>query len=411
MGVTLAELIERTQDGIRSFEHSSSTVYQYQMSWKALSDYFVQHDQVQFSRQLAEQYILESKARLEAGVIKRWRYKLDRRAVRMLIACFEDGHVVWKYYEDPPAYLHQSAYHRLHTDYLNYLRSEGKSLSTVQTYGIVARQFLEYLEQRDLQSIAEAGVNEISSFIPFVAKQYQPASMRTVLSALRCFLRYAEVMRLTPGRLSSVVPASRGKTTRIVPLLTPQEEQALLDATERRTASGKRNYAMLLLALRLGLRSSDIINLKRGDIHWNHETIEIVQEKTGTRLVLPLLAEVGNAIADYILNGRPASGLPYVFLRSQAPYQRMSGHANCYGISRKLMHQAGIRQAPGERKGFHCLRHTVAARLLAVGAPLSTISSILGHQNKNSTRPYLSTDQEHLRAAALGLAGIEIMRG
>jgi site-specific recombinase XerD len=410
MSIRLSELIERTNDCIRSLEHSPSTVYQYQMTWKALADYFREHDQALFSRQLAEQYLLESKARLEAGVIKRWRYKLDRRTVHMLIECFEYGHVSWKYYEDPPAYLHRLAYLCLHADYLNHLREEGKGAGTVQTYGIVSRQFLEYLEQREIQDIAEVGVNEISSFIPFISKQYQPASMRTVLSALRCFLRYVEDRHLTPIRLSNALPASGGRTIRVVPTLTPEEEQHLLDSADRTTASGRRNYAMLLLALRIGLRSIDILNLKLEDIHWQSNTIEIVQAKTGTPLVLPLLTEVGNAIADYLLNGRPTSPQPYIFLRSQAPYRKLAGHANCYGISRTLMDQAGIRQGKGERKGFHCLRHSVAARLLAAGTPLPLISSILGHQNKNSTKLYLSTDLEHLRASALSLMGIEVTR-
>jgi integrase len=170
---------------------------------------------------------------------------------------------------------------------------------------------------------------------------------------------------------------------------------------------GKRNYAMLLLGLRLGLRSIDILNLKLEEIHWRSNTLELAQAKTEAHLVLPLLTNVGNALADYILQGRPASPLPYVFLRGQAPYRKLSNYSS-YGISRQLMKLAGIRQGKGERKGFHCLRHTVAARLLAGGTPLPVISSLLGHQDKNSTRVYLSTDLEHLRACALSLVGIEV---
>ena len=408
MDVLLSELIERAQVGIRPLEHRPSTVYQYQMAWQTLADYFQEHDQTLFSRPLAEQYLRESHAQLEAGLIKRWRYKLDRRTVHMLIECFETGQIVWKYYEDPPAYLHQAAYLRLHTDYLHHLQAEGKGAGTLQTYRVVSRQFLGYLEQQAISEIAQAGMKEVIAFVPFISKHYQSASMGTVLSALRCFLRYVEARDLTPLPLSGAVPASGGRTRRVVPALTPDEEQALLTAADRTTASGKRDYAMLLLALRLGLRSSDIIHLKREDVHWQTNTLELVQTKTGVRLVLPLLTEVGNALADYLLQGRPSSPLPYVFLRGQAPYRPLSGHANCYGISRKLMAQAHIRQGKGARQGFHCLRHTVAARLLAGGTPLPLISSLLGHQDKNSTRMYLSTDREHLRACALRLLGIEV---
>jgi site-specific recombinase XerD len=409
--ILLSELIERAKDSIRSLEHSQSTIYQYKMAWKRLTDYFRDHDQALFSKQLAEQYILESKAKLDAGVIKRWRHKLNRLTVQMLIECFEEGHVAWKYHKEQPVYLHQSANIRLHADYLHYLKKEGKSADAIQTYQHVSRQFLEYLEQKKVKDIAEVGANEINSFVPAISKHYQPTTLKIELTALRCFLRYVEGRNLTQCCLSKAIPSSLGRTTKIVSIVTPEEEQNLLDSTDRTTAMGKRNYAMLLLALRTGLRSIDIINLKLEDIHWKRNTIEIVQSKTGIPLVLPLLTEVGNAIADYILNGRPDSQQPNVFLRSQAPYRKMSGHSACYAISRKMMKAAGIRQGEGQRKGFHCLRHTVAARLLAAETPLPIISSVLGHQNKESTKVYLSTDLEHLRTCALNLAGIEITKG
>jgi integrase len=269
---------------------------------------------------------------------------------------------------------------------------------------------LEYLEKRKVRDIAEVRGNEISSFISIISKHHQPTNMGTTLSHLRSFLRFVESQNLTEFRLSNAIPSCSGRKTEIVPTITSEEEQKLLGSVEGMTSSGKRNYAMLLLALRTGLRSIDIVNLKLGDIHWKNNTIEIVQAKTGTPLVLPLLTDVGNAIADYILNGRPDSQLPDIFLRSQAPYQKLSGHPACYGISCKMMKAAGIRQGKGDRKGFHCLRHSLAARLLSEETPLPVISSILGHRNKDSTKVYLSTDLEHLRACALSLRGIEVKK-
>jgi integrase len=234
--------------------------------------------------------------------------------------------------------------------------------------------------------------------------------MRTVFSALRSFLRFAENQGLTENCPSSTVPGSWGRKTAIIPTITFEEEQKLLSAVDRTRAVGKRDYAMLLLALRTGLRSIDIINLKMKDIDWKRSTIAIIQEKTNTPLMLPLLADVGNALADYILNGRPDSNLPHLFLRTQAPFRNLSSRSNCYGISCKIMKEAGIRQGQEDRKGFHCLRHSVAARLLAEATPLPVISSILGHRDKDSTKVYLSTDLEHLRFCALNLSGIEVNR-
>lgn len=408
--ILLSELIKRTKDSIRPLEHNQSTVYQYQRAWKALAAYFLEHNQALFSRQLAEQYILESKTKLDSGIIRKRRHALNRLTVQMLIEYFEYGCVSWKCHRDPPAYLHQPAYILLHTDYFNCLKKEGKGDNTIQIYGLVSRQFLEYLEQRRVKDIAEVGVNEISSFVPFISKKYQPTSMRTVLSALRSFLRFVESQNLTAFFLSRAIPSSSGRKTVVVPTITPEEEQKLLGSADRTTPAGKRNYAMFLLALRTGLRCVDIVNLKLGDVHWKSNTIEIIQAKTGVALILPLLTDVGNAIADYILNGRPESQLPYLFLHTHAPYWKLSGSSACYTVSRKMMEKAGIRQGKDDRKGFHCLRHSLVARLLSEEVPLPIISSILGHRNKDSTKVYLSTDLEHLRACALSLAGIEVTK-
>ena len=409
--IAITELIVQTKNSIRSIEYSQATVDRYQMAWRALTDYFIENNQVMFSQQLAEQYLLELKAKLDAGVIKRWRYQLDCLTVRMLIEYFEYGSVSWKKHEDDHSpCLRQSAFILLHQDYLNYLKKEGKSADTIQICERVSGQFLEYLEQRKVRDIAEVRGNEISSFIPIISKHHQPTNMGTTLSHLRSFLRFVERQNLTEFRLSNAIPSCSGRKTEIVPTITSEEEQKLLGSVEGMTASGKRNYAMLLLALRTGLRCIDIVNLKLGDIQWKSNTIEIIQAKTGIPLVLPLLADVGNTIADYILNGRPDSHQPYIFLRTRAPYRKLSGHSACYGISRKMMKAAGIRQGKQDRKGFHCLRHSLAARLLAEEIPLPIISSILGHRDKDSTKIYLSTDLVHLRACALSLTGIEVAR-
>ena len=126
--ISLSELIVRTEESIRPLKHSQSTLYQYRMGWSELSDYFIKQDQVLFSKHLAELYVFESKAKLEAGTIQKWRYKLIRRTVHMLIGCYEDGYFNWKNYKDDlSTRLHIDAYVFLLKDYLNALQKEGKS--------------------------------------------------------------------------------------------------------------------------------------------------------------------------------------------------------------------------------------------------------------------------------------------
>lgn len=409
--ILLSELIEQTKESICSLEHSQSTLYQYNLAWRELTNYFNKNNQVLFSKHLAEQFVLEYKAKLKIGEAKKWRYKLIRLSVRMLIEVSNKGHFTWNYQKhDTPTHLHQSAFIFLQNDYLKNLNEEGKGAGTIQTYDTVSKQFLIYLEHKEIKGFSEVQLNDVSLFIPFISKQYQPSSMRTVLSALRAFLRFVERMNFTTICLSAAIPRSFGIKTNLVPIITSEEERKMIDSADCKTASGKRNYAMLLLALRTGLRSIDIVNLMLSDIKWKSNVIEIIQRKTGTPLVLPLLTDVGNAIADYILNGRPDSQQPYVFLRTQAPYKKLAGHSNCFAISRKIMKEAGIRQGIDDRKGFHCLRHYLASRLLSEEIPLPIISSILGHRDKDSTKVYLSTDFVHLRTCALSLKGIEVTK-
>ncbi|MDQ0220690.1 tyrosine-type recombinase/integrase [Peribacillus cavernae] len=140
----------------------------------------------------------------------------------------------------------------------------------------------------------------------------------------------------------------------------------MLKLIDRSTCIEKRNYAMVLLAMRTGLRSIDITNLELSSIDWRNKTIAIVQQKNGRPLMLPILTDVGNALSDYILNARPQSSLPYVFLRCQSPYTKLS-RSNCYAISCSIMKKADIRQSGHQRKGFHIFRHTVAARNAVTG--------------------------------------------
>jgi len=333
----LAELINQTKDTIRPLNHSKSTLYQYTLAWNELSVYFRENGQVLFAEPLALQFVSLSKDALDNGRIKRWRYKLRRLAVHILIEVNQKGNYTWCYHEKDPNGLLSGDMAKLHQNYITEITMLGKGGGTISLYQTVSRQFLKYAELEQHKAIAELRLEDVSQFIPYISKYYQSTSMRAFLSALRCFLRYLEEKCLTPKRLSLAVPSSGARKTSVIPTITVQEEQDILSVTDRSTIIGKRNYAMVLLALRTGLRSIDIANLKLLDIKWKAGTIEIVQVKTGQPLILPLLDEVGNAMADYILNGRPYSNEPYIFLRTQAPFQKLSSHSACYGVSCKIV--------------------------------------------------------------------------
>jgi integrase len=192
-------------------------------------------------------------------------------------------------------------------------------------------------------------------------------------------------------------PASRQK---LMPTFSHSEAESIVAAVDTDTSTGKRNFAILMVAKELGVRTCDIMNLKLKDIYWESYEIRFRQSKTKVELILPLEPIVGNAIADYILNGRPKTDAPHVFVRSRAPYVKMTSMNNILA-----------KYAPGHnrepRSGFHSFRRGLLSRLLNAGVSTDEAKNIAGHTNIDSLKPYARTSEERLKSCALGLKGIE----
>lgn len=407
----LEELISRTREAVKPLGHSESTLWHYDYGWEQLRRFHVERGTDAFSVDLANEHVGEVRQRYESGAIKIWKFKLTRRCVAYLIQFYESGVIRWSQLPrwgrvgiKTPSYLDMAHQYEQH------LWDRAYGQGTIEFYRLTADQLLSFLEDRHVCNLEQWTLGEISRFISHSSTHHQPTSMRTVLSALRSFLRFVCDSGSATSDLTRAVPQSSGRRTTLVPTITADEEKRLLAAIDRRSAVGKRDFAMILLALRLGLRSIDIVKLKLENIDWRTSTITIVQKKTGRRLVTPLLGDVGNALIDYLVNSRPTSSPPYVFLRNSAPYVHLSQSSSVYYAVASSMRIARIRQGEKENRGAHCLRHSLAARLLGAETPLPIISGILGHANKESTRIYLSSDIEHLRACALSLEGIEVGR-
>lgn len=405
--ILLADLIHDVKEAIRPLRHSQSTIYQFNVGWKGLCKHFAGHGQPLYSCMLVRQYVLESRLQYERGDLPEWKFKLIRHTVHLLDQVLEHGHIVCNY--SAPwgrTRLVELPFISASNKYIADLTRRGRGPGTISLYKTVSEQFLRYLEEAGHNDFSRVTLSTVSNFVPHISNQYDVYSMRTVLSALRSFLIFAAAEKRTTADFTGAVPSSFGRKTTIVPTITPEEEHRLFAVIDRETAKGKRDYAIILLALRTGLRSVDIINLQFENLKWRTNTIEITQQKTGRILLLPLLADIGNAIIEYLMHGRPTSQDSYIFIHCQAPYTGLSD--NLYKMVSSYMEKAGIRQNDGDRRGLHCFRHSTAARLLAAETPLPIISTILGHADKNSTKVYLSTDLELLRACALGLNGIEV---
>lgn len=189
------------------------------------------------------------------------------------------------------------------------------------------------------------------------------------------------------------------RTPKIPTVYTREEVEAMLLSIDRVHPQGKRDYAMVLLAARYGLRISDINGLRFNNLDWERNQISVTQQKTGKRVNLPLSEEVGNAIIEYLRYGRPSVDLPFVFITAHAPYKELSGSTLGKNMM-DWMRAAGINSA-GRKHGPHALRHSLATNLLKSRETLPVISGILGHSSTESTMLYLRVDMNLLRQCAL----------
>ena len=199
-----------------------------------------------------------------------------------------------------------------------------------------------------------------------------------------------------------MLPKVRTPRNASIPYVWSKEDlQKLLGAIDREDPKGKRDYAILLIAIRLGLRIGDIRSLKLSSIDWNRKTISLIMIKTGQPIELPLLPDVGWAIIDYLQNGRPATNSECLFVRHKAPFNAF-GDRNAFSreLHRYIL-KAGLHLPGNQQHGMHSLRSTLAGNMLDVKAPLPIISETLGHQSINTTGLYLKIDIEGLRKCAI----------
>jgi integrase len=223
---------------------------------------------------------------------------------------------------------------------------------------------------------------------------------------LRVFFRWAAIKGWLPDSLSDAVPRPRHyRHVNLPDVLSQADVDRILVAVDRSTPLGRRDYAILLLAARYGLRPSDIRRLTLDEIDWRGARIDLRQLKTGRPLALPLMPDVANALSEYLRNGRPASSERTVFLRHCAPFEPFAAQNNLMAIMRKPLRCAGLASRTG-RHGMYLLRHTLATRLLASGRPIKTIADVLGHASTDTTYGYTRVDLVGLRAVAISEAEV-----
>jgi len=262
-------------------------------------------------------------------------------------------------------------------------------------------KFLTFLETCRVNSSKSIHAEHITTFLSGY-KDLKPRYISTIIYILRNYLTFLYDQGFMDQDISKSLPKVRIARNAFIPYSWKREDvDKLLEAVDRGDPKGKRDYAILLLVIRLGLRVSDIRGLKFNNLNWSRKTILLTMQKTGQPLKLPLLDDIGWAIIDYLKNGRPETRCDAVFIRHRAPYDSFGENESFYRELHRYMVKAGLEIPLDIHCGLHSLRSTLARNMLEARAPLPVISEVLGHQNINTTSIYLKIDLDGLKKCAL----------
>jgi integrase/recombinase XerD len=297
----------------------------------------------------------------------------------------------------------------IRNDYVACCRERGNAEATVATKDKAASRFLAYLEDVGVDDLVALGVRDVSGFL--LRLRGLGLGRKTIAAIRSCvadFLRFLAATGRAPCGLAERLPPHRHVRHESEPhLWTADEIRRVLAVIDRQSVIGKRDYAMILTTARLGLRISDLRQLELGELDWRAKTITIVQRKTGRRLGLPLLDDVGWAIIDYVRDGRPETACPKVFVKHRHPFDAFGNASSIACRLSRHAARAGIVFAPGEVCGMHSLRGALAVAMIGSGTSIPVVSAVLGHASSDTTQAYyLRFDVERLRCCALDVEDV-----
>ena len=339
-----------------------------------------------YSPEIMALFLRDAERRYQRQEIGKIRFRFYQKTADYLTQFHENGNLdlysrnistnLTPYYE--------KIFTRLH-DY------EGWSKSTKHYIRQFSMPYFKWLLQNGVTSLEQVTDEMIRKYLLDCSNRMTLNSVDTTKRVLKKLHRYLYEVEICKDSFSDTLSFTVPTEHRIKKPVPQEDIAAVLSIINRNTAIGKRDYAVIVLAAVTGLRSVDIINLPLTAIDWINGEIRITQSKTEKTLALPLTKDVGMAIQDYILNGRPDSDLPFVFLHGRAPYVKM-GRTLPYQIFNGYRLKLGLPKC-----AFHGLRRAVGTNMVVAGIPVTTVSQILGHSGIDPTKQYISLDSVHLK--------------
>ena len=397
----LSTLISGLEQELIRLGYTEGSLCFYRNRWRKLMDFAEERGERCFSEQLGIDFVHKyfGIEQHDFGKVLSQAQTQELRIIRM-IGDFQLHRTVCRRYMKHRKILTEPYFIELSRRFHEHCVQKDYSSVTVDHYVKQSSYFMDYLASQGIVDLKLVVLENINAYIKTLAG-FTYKTVEQNICSLRAFFRYLYSEGIVLSDFASGMPMIKvRKQTEIPSVWTHEELKKLIGAIDKGSPKGKRDYAIILMACRLGMRCKDIKNLRFENFLWAEKKLCFTQSKTRQPMELPLIADVGWAVIDYIKYGRPKVDNPYVFIRHLAPFLPFTEGDHLNQLINSYIGKAHI-PLLNKRRGMHSLRHTMASVLLEKDTPLPVISDIIGHLDTNSTAVYLKVDMKRLAECPL----------
>lgn len=404
--IKIDECITQLNQIMKDKLYSEKTIKEYNKYFDDFLSFCIERNYEYFEERigldyLKEQYDFEITTLVNSSTCQQ-KFSTPLRTIRMISIYSQNQVFISRFARYHESIEDNSYWECIYTKFMNYLKNEcDYKDSTIKHKELTIRAMINIIIQKKIDTLNDINSKNIDNIISQFIHE-APKSISNRIGEMKQFFLYCYNNNLCDKDISLIIPNIKSPHSTHLPISWNIEDaKKLLESIDRDNSVGKRDYAILLIACRLGLRAIDLITLELSDFNWETKLITIKQKKTNHTITLPLLNDIGWAVIDYIKNGRPNTSDKKLFIKNLPPYDGFSNTTSVERIFKSRMEKAGISISRSEKCGIHSLRHTLGRILLEKETSLPVISQILGHQSIQSTETYLHINMKGLESCPI----------
>lgn len=401
--------MESIQDSVQCFLYKMKEVgyskASIDVASAALNNLIQSHlnkNEVSLNYDIAETHIRSIDGIMAQDELGKWKMSKNIWFIKKYLVFIESGEINADHFTDPLFPLENE----LASVIQRYVEETAVNNKQKKSRIWAPKRYAKWLSNHGIHSFSDIKVSDLRLFIIEDTHNLKSKTIPNFRSELRRFHIWLYKKGFIPDTYENLFDFRIAIENKIHPAVLPDDVAKILEQIDRKTAIGKRDYAMMPCGIVLGLRGCDLIRLKRTDVDWYKGELRICQHKTSKPLALPLTTDIAEAMKDYILHGRPECDEANVFLRHNTPIGILKSGSISGQIFNYYKKKAGLEFVGS----YYAVRRAVGKNLVVAGTPVTDVAQVLGHTDIANTKQYISLDTEHLKICSLGFEGIRPRR-